>query len=153
MNCDSSVVHFSPMDRIAISLAVCSLSYSYHQCSFAMSKLFGNSKPQKRIRNKHTAEWNRKLPNSNYHLFHHRVLCINFALFIGKHDRFEYENHTRMDAWLSTLPWNVQLHCLNTNSLVHSVLNRKMKSLIFLIVRNFIPNWNPSWDLKKCHRA
>ena len=40
------------------------------------------------------------------------VYCVLYLpFFCGKHSRFEDEYHTCMDAWVSTLPWNDQLHC------------------------------------------
>ena len=95
---------------------------------------------------KHTAEKKRKPPDSSYRLF----ITVDCALF------FPVLLVTTIDpdmktipAWIHVLALYLKMSSYTVNSLVYSVLNKKMKSSFLNIVRCFFPNKKNSADLTK----
>ena len=52
-------------------------------------------------------------------------------------------------VWMHGLALYLGMTSYTANSLVYSILNRKMKYSILNFARNFFPKWNQSWDMNK----
>lgn len=122
MTCDSSVVHFSLLDRLAISLAACSFSHPPPILFYIVEILrkFKASKVNSLQSESIQQKKERNPPDMSCFITPYDAIVLPFLLVTTV-------DHSRMDARFNTLPCSVQQHCQFL-----SLLNAQSENKIFV---------------------